>query len=407
MRARRWLWLVLVLALVIRLGYVYVQVNHGLFRVATMAPDSHRYLNLARHLLDQGFFSYDGRQPTAADTPGYPLFLAGLRAVLGPGLIWIYLAQALLSAATVWLVFLLGRRFFSEGAGLAAAGLAAVYPLGFMFVATPLSETLYTFLAVAFLALYARLDRGRGWALAAGLVGGAALMTRPVLAGFVALAGLWALIRPGRRGLVLLMFLGVLLVTVPWLVRNALTFGEFIPLSSRGGFEFYLGNAADSNGGSGGHLAWGRDVKVPADRPPGISDSQWSSLLARRAIAVYQDDPGLFLRRLPAKLWNMWRPTWAEASARNWVVVGGLYLLMVCLALACPLSARCRAGAGLLWGYVAYHVLVHALIYGIVRYRIPVEPVLCVLAGQGAVLAWTRLFPGGGAQGPDKRPARP
>jgi 4-amino-4-deoxy-L-arabinose transferase-like glycosyltransferase len=383
---RRWLWLILILALFIRAGYVSLQINYNLFHVATFAPDSERYMRMAGHILEKGMISYDGRNLTAADTPGFPLFLAGLRALFGPGLLWIYLAQVILSAATVLLVFLIGSELFSARAGLAAAFLAAVYPMLFIFVATPLSEVLYTFLATAFLALYVRVRRGVPWALSAGLIGGAAAMTRPVLAGFVVLLGLLRLVRSGRRSLGVVLLLGFGIVLTPWIIRNAKAFNEFIPLSSRGGFEFYLGNAADSAGGTGGHLIWGSDVKLPPDPPEGVSENAWSAQLAGRAISDLKDNPWLFWQRLPSKIWNMWRPTWGGASLRNFVLVGGFYVLMVCLSLICLFRQGWRSGSGILWGYLGFHVLAHALIYGIVRYRIPVEPALCVLAGQGLIM---------------------
>lgn len=388
MNTRRWLWLILVLALFLRAGYAYVQINQNLFHVATFAPDSERYMRMAGHILEKGMISYDGHNLAAADTPGFPLFLAGLRALFGPDLIWIYLAQVVLSVATVLLVFLIGRELFSARAGLAAAVLAAIYPMLFVFVATPLTEVLYTFLVTAFLALYIKVRKGLPWALATGLVGGAAAMTRPVLAGFICLLGLLMLVRPGRRKLGVVLLIGFGMVLTPWIIRNAIAFNEFIPLSSRGGFEFYLGNAADSTGGTGGHMIWGSDVKLPPEPPEGVSENTWSAQLARRAINDITDNPWLFWQRLPSKIWNMWRPTWGGASLRNLALAGGLYVLMVCLALVCMFRPACRSGSGILWGFLGFHVLVHALIYGIVRYRIPVEPALCVLAGQGLITVW-------------------
>jgi 4-amino-4-deoxy-L-arabinose transferase-like glycosyltransferase len=385
---RRWLWLILVLALFLRAGYAYVQINHNFFHVATFAPDSERYMSMAGHILEEGMISYDGRNLTAADTPGFPFFLAGLRALFGPGLIWIYLAQVILSVTNVLLVYFIGCELFSARAGLAAAVLAAVYPMLFLFVATPLTEVLYTFLVTAFLALYIKVRKGAPWALAAGLLGGAATMTRPVLAGFICLLVFLMLVRPGRRRLGVVLLIGFGMVLTPWIIRNAIAFNEFIPLSSRGGFEFYLGNAADSTGGTGGHLIWGSDVKLPPDPPYEVSENAWSAQLAGRAISDLTDNPWLFWQRLPSKIWNMWRPTWGGASLRNLALVGGLYVLMVCLSLICLLRPACRPGSVILWGFLGFHVLVHALVYGIVRYRIPVEPALCVLAGQGLIMVW-------------------
>ncbi len=392
MNNRRWLWLILLLALVIRVGYVYVQVNHNLFHVATYAPDSVRYINLADNLIKIGMFSYEGRVPTANDTPGFPLFLAGLRLVFGPSLMAIYIAQILLSVATVLMVFLIARAYFSDQAGLWAAGLAAIYPLGFIFVATPLTETLYTFLVAAFLALFSRISRGRNWALAAGIVGGMATITRPVVGGFIGLACLVLALKPKKRGLALLALGGLLLVMAPWVIRNAVVFGEFIPLSTASGYQVYGGNAPDSTGGSEGHMSAGLDFAHPPVQSEEMSDNQWSQKLTVMGLEVYSRDPLLFFQRLPSKIWNMWRPTWGEASLKNLVVIGGVYLLIWILALSCLWSSKCRAP--LLWWFVLYHVAVHAIIFGIVRYRIPIEPALIALAGGGAVCLLNRIRQG-------------
>jgi 4-amino-4-deoxy-L-arabinose transferase-like glycosyltransferase len=389
---RRWLWLILILALFIRVGYVYVQINHNLFHVATFAPDSVRYINLAENIIEQGMYSYEGRVSTANDTPGFPFFLAGLRLVFGPSLAAIYVAQIILSVATVLMVFFLARAYFSDQAGLCAAALAAVYPMGFIFVATPLTETLYTFLVTAFLAVFARISRGVPWALGAGLVGGMAVLTRPIVGGFIGIACLVLALEPKRRRLALMTLCVLLLIMTPWVIRNAHVFGEFIPLSTTSGYQIYAGNAADSTGGSDGHMSAGIDFSHPPVQPQDVSDNQWSKKLTAMGLEGYSQDPWLFFKRLPHKIWNMWRPTWGGASVKNWVVIGGVYLLIWILAFNCLWSRQCRAPV--LWAFVMYHVVVHALIFGIVRYRIPVEPALIAIAGGGAACLWNRLRQG-------------
>ncbi len=385
---------VLLAALAVRLIYVLVQVKWRFFNVTLLAPDSERYLSLARNLLHNGMFSYDGRVPTAADVPGYPLFLAGFLALCGENLILLYLLQALLSWLTVVMVYWMARRLWSERAGLWAMLLAAMYPMGFVYAASPLSDVLYAFLAVALLTLYVCWG-GKPWGgLAAGLAGGAAVMTRPILGCFLAFLALAQLLHRATVKKGLFLALGVLLVASPWVWRNAQAFGRFIPLSSRGGFEFYLGNAPDSSGGSGGNLAWQSDVKVPPGPAAGQSESAWSAQLCALAVQGLRENPGLALARLPGKIWNMWRPTWEGSSWRNWIFLGGTYLVMAVLALYAALSRRTRQGAGLLSAYVLYHVVVHAVIFGIIRYRVPVEPALCALAGAGLAV----LLPGRRAQ---------
>jgi len=386
MKTRHWLWLILLLALVIRAGYVYVQLNHSLFHVVTFAPDSERYMKLAENIIDCGMFSYEGRLPTANDTPGFPLFLVGLRLLFGPSLLAIYIAQIMLSTATVLMAFYIARQYFSDQAGLWAAALTAIYPMGFIFVATPLTETLYTFLVAAFMAVFARISRGMNWALAAGVVGGMATLTRPIVGGFIGLACLILALRPKTRAAGLVVLGVFTLVMAPWIIRNAITFGEFIPLSTTTGYQIFGGHVAGATGGGEGHMRVGVDFTPWPVQPPGVSDNEWSKRLTAMGLEVYKDDPLLFFERLPNKIWNMWRPTWGNASLKNWIAIGGVYIIIWVLALACLLSKKSRAP--MLWGFVLYHIVVHALIFGIVRYRIPMEPVLCALAGQGVIVLW-------------------
>ena len=372
----------MLLALIPRVGLVLVQSGpQPPFLLNARPADGERYLALARHLDQQGVFAYKDGRPTAADMPGYPLFLAGILR-LGGDLLWVGLAQALLSCAGVALVWYLARRRFSPRAGWWAALLAALDPLGLMFVPLPLSETLYSFCAVAFLALLPLAKDGPGRGLAAGLAGGAAALVRPLLGGFALLAGLWLCLRPGRRWQGLMLLAGLAAALSPWMIRNALTMGHFIPLTTRGGFELYMGNAPDSNGGRGGHLVWGRDVTPPPPAPPGQDEVAQDRALTSQTWGALIQDPWRALSRLPAKFGNMWRPTWEGSSWRNWLALGGWYLVAAALALL-GLWRGSRAGSGLLWAYVAYHVAVHLLVFGIIRYRVPVHPALAVLAAWG------------------------
>ena len=50
--------------------------------------------------------------------------------------------------------------------------------------------------------------------------------------------------RPERRRRACALAFGILLVMVPWTVRNAKCFGEFIPLTTNGGINLYIGNNA-------------------------------------------------------------------------------------------------------------------------------------------------------------------
>jgi glycosyltransferase involved in cell wall biosynthesis len=77
---------------------------------------------------------------------GYPYFLAAIRAVFGNDLLWIRLAQSLLSAATVFVAALAARHWLGRKTGLLTGALLAVYTPLILESGIIYTETLYTFL---------------------------------------------------------------------------------------------------------------------------------------------------------------------------------------------------------------------------------------------------------------------
>lgn len=75
--------------------------------------------------------------------PGYPLFLRLIYAIWGlRNYTAVYVVQAILSAATVFLLFLATRAVANERAALFAAGIAAVYPSFIAYALTTMAETI-------------------------------------------------------------------------------------------------------------------------------------------------------------------------------------------------------------------------------------------------------------------------
>ncbi len=74
--------------------------------------------------------------------PGYPLFLRAVYAVAGrENYTAVFVAQALISALTVWLIYLVARRVSGTTTALIAAGISALYPNFIMYTLTTLTET--------------------------------------------------------------------------------------------------------------------------------------------------------------------------------------------------------------------------------------------------------------------------
>ncbi len=241
---------VLLVATVVRLGYLAL-VYRG--PDSLTLPDSQIYEDYAARLLGQcpapgGCAAVDVTQRM----PGYSVFLAAIRLLLGSDPLWPVLAQLLVDAGTcvlvAWLAALLDRRLALSAGLLAAVNLNMITTAGAI-----LTESLFLLAFVAGLIaaiLYFEAPSARR-AVAAGLALGLALMLRSVLLFFlpVLLAALaiaaWRHRIPAARALAQLALaaLAAFLVVSPVAVRNFADHGRFA-LVSQGGRHSLLWVAA-------------------------------------------------------------------------------------------------------------------------------------------------------------------
>jgi hypothetical protein len=123
---------------------------------------------------------------------GYPLLMAGARAVAGrAGMFWIV---PLMGGLAVWLTFVLGRRIGRPPAGLAAAGLVATSPVFLYQLVQPMNDVPTAALWLLALVVASRAAERSGWRapLLAGAAAGAALVVRPNLVPLAAVTALWS-----------------------------------------------------------------------------------------------------------------------------------------------------------------------------------------------------------------------
>src|SRR3954467_12269662 len=96
---------------------------------------------------------------TAHWPPGYPVLLAGVYKLFGADTANALIANAVLGALTVPLVYLIGLRAGGRAVAIVAATVLALFPGQILVADVALSETLYTFELVAFIALVLILPR--------------------------------------------------------------------------------------------------------------------------------------------------------------------------------------------------------------------------------------------------------
>ena len=383
--------LVLLVALALRAGL-------GLWLPADAAfiqalPDQVEYLQLADSVLKgDGFVLVDERYPTpqtllAQRMPGYPLFVAAC----GGSVRAVRIAQALIEASTVLAVFLLARRWLRVRWSLLAAALVALHPFLIYFSNLVLSETLYTaLLAWGMLGLARPGARGRLWWLGmlALLLG---VYIRPSGAGLAIVLGLVSTFLPNRHpfavhsrwplpvGLTTLLLL--LLTLLPWLTRNRLVLEEWVWLTTNNGITLYDGwHIVNTTGGS--------DQSFIARMPQlGLmNEVERDSYLKQKTLETVREWPARTVLLAVKKAGRTWSPIPLSQGDQPLYLLAGLLCCVPLFVLAAAGlfgSEMPRAARALLLAPAAYLTLVHMLSVGSLRYRLPADPALAILAAAG------------------------
>ena len=361
--------------------------------------DGYEYDRLALDLVRGEGYRNEQGQPSAWRAPLYPFFLAAVYKIAGHSYLWVRIFQALLSAATVFFIFLSARVLFGEKAGWCAGVLAAFYPPFFAYdFSSPAiaTETLYTFFLVFFFYALARFLQFRSvWAaLAAGFALGLASLTRPVpLALAVLLPFILGLARMPLRPLLGFTFLSALsfaAILAPWTFRNYKTFHAFVPVSTIGGANFYLTNHPGADG-MGGPLEFYRDVYYPADRAldaMGKNEIEKSRYFYEEAKKTMVENPRESAQLLFRKARLFMDPRIVfEQNGRPIRAISWFYLLALGGTLASWMfcrspgfSSRERQALILLTLLFAYFLAIHIVTASSVRFRLPAEPLLIVMA---------------------------
>src|SRR5438034_5419090 len=146
------------LALLVRIVY-----NLTVARNYVAGYDSQAYEKIAVHMLQEHCFCLDPHSVTAGRAPVWPSVIAIIYALSGPRNFFVRLFLCFIGSGTCALVYLWAKDIFSKRIALVAGIIAALYPGLFIYDGWLYSESLYTFLVVAFTYSLYRLQRIAQW----------------------------------------------------------------------------------------------------------------------------------------------------------------------------------------------------------------------------------------------------
>jgi 4-amino-4-deoxy-L-arabinose transferase-like glycosyltransferase len=302
-----------------------------------------------------------------------------------------------IGALTVALVYLVGLRAFGRKTAIVAAAALAVFPGQILIGDVALSETLYTFELVAFVALAMLLGRNRRALVALGIFAGLAALTRGegLLFPLIVLAMAWT---RGTRKLALrqaAVVAAVMLLTIaPWTIRNAGVAHGFVPVSTNASATLWSGHNPKADGGP----VYQEPAELAALER--LSEAESAAKQRRQAFDYATSHPLRELELIPLKLNALVRGdsllirTWINAAGQrplgtteaavagrlaDIASYGLLALLLVVVAFRGRALWRIPAARAML-AFIATAIPLYGFIYyGNVRYRVPLEPLMLLI----------------------------
>ncbi|UCF06490.1 MAG: glycosyltransferase family 39 protein [bacterium] len=375
--------------------------------------------------------------------PLYPWFLSLIYRFAGVNLTAVRLVQALLGTASTLLIVLITRKLFrSTAASIIAGAVAALYLPLIFYEGILLPVTLIVFLNLLLVQLLEPGDTvpGNGRLLLAGVVLGLSVVAKPIAILLWPFAFLHILLRTGRaRGTesspgetpggherekdrdpqgkgtggrrsmhslrhLLVFSAGVVIAIAPLTIRNAVLTHEFVPLTTGGGINFYIGNNPEATGFYSVPFYKGQPIGgtpeeqqkkmydlASAETGRTLSPREVSNFWLRRGLEYNRDNPGAFVRRTWQKLllfWNNYERANVESLPLHRRITGILQLPLFVFGIIAPFAVvgifLMRSRMRFLWllyGGIISYCLAGLAFYVLARYRLPVVVFLLPFTG--------------------------
>lgn len=352
----------------------------------------------------RGFLESDGT-PTQQRPPVYPAFLAAIYLVFGGGIFWIKIFQAIASSLIIPLVFYIARRSFDEKTAEYTSWALAFYPPLVVYVGIVGSETIFTLMLAASVALYCAARESKSvflWA-SAGLSFAVCSMTRstsiplpPVIFAAEIIAAYFrcrSLSSLKKYALAPAVFLAIYAAAlIPWSVRNYEAFGRFSPMTSGGGGLFWAGTQSAFDGRAAEHT-----MEHYYDEMKGRSFAQQDSFALRLALKTIYSDPAGYARLSAERFFRalfvpVGKNLAAEKSALSAAfiqTVHSVWILAAVCGLILALLSFYRAIPAIL--IFLYFIVINTAMASIPRYRLPAEPFMMMFAVSSALVLFSAV----------------
>ena len=425
-RRQQFAWTALiVLVVVLNAGVVFVvipQMNARLHQMYNQDEYADGYDELATNLAEgRGYRVYPDTALTTMREPGYPILLAGLFLAFGKEFVAVKLTNVLLALAAAWLMTRIAGRVSTSQVLIVGAPLLFLFHPGTLIAESRGGvEILFTFCLMLFLLTVYRAIENNRWSdyAISGVVLGFTVLVKstPMLFPVFLLAYLVLFQKPSsissRCLHIGVMVVAMFLVLSPWIIRNYLLTGKFIPTASVLGVSAHAGQYVNTHLTADG--SWALVDRDGARQRRKVAEElgypfkpvenayyqdfystndevRFSNYLLKGVIAEYRRSPMTFVKCVSANIFNLWfRGKTRNSTILNTVVQLPYLILAIIGAILTLRNKQAKVIAPMVL-LLVYIVSVHVVILAQARYSVPLTPFLSILAGISLIAMQGRL----------------
>jgi short-subunit dehydrogenase len=373
-------------SLFIRFLYLLLNIHH-IYNDILTNPDSSNYTTIAKNLLEGNGFSLVPSHLTALFEPGYPIFISLIYLIFGKNFIFIIILQILLDSISCVLIYFFTKKLINTNVAILSSIIYMIYP-DFIFASCQIiKEPLFLLLQITGLSLIREAEEKRKDILYifAGVICGFATLTIGAFLIFPFLLFFYFLFKKEfKKYLIFILFF--LLSLTPWTIRNYIIFRKFIPIISRTGFLFWMGNNKYSDGG----WTWIKSEKMlyevmSKEFSKDTTEIEMNTLGFKKAFEYLKSLTFKeFLILEIKKLFHLF-------DFRYYVIMYW-YVILFPFAILGILINFLNNKNSLLYYIILTPIIIALIFYGDIRYRMPLLPYLNIFSAVGINFLFEKFF---------------
>lgn len=393
-----------ILAFVTRLYSLFLLGRH-------ISPEVWEYDAIALNIIQQKGYSFNYLNTVYHSYvyPVYPFLTALSHLITGRNYFILEICHIILSAATCYFVYLIGKLIFNQKVGLLSSFLVAMHP-GLVVYSTKLHElTLVVFLITFIFWLITSLDYRKVYNnIFISTLIGIGVLTRPTFIFFLPVYFLYIWLDSKRFKYALKAILAAtlfsILIILPWTIRNYQIHKRWIFITTNSAEHFWRGNNPAASGSALTEDGHSIIEKAPAEFKEKIykmTEIEQYDFFYKEAYKFIRSNPIFFIKMVLKKFFYfcwfspqaglMYPGLWKIIYRAYYCILFFTFIFGLCSSLFKKRLGINRAAVASMFIFLFLTLLLHALYYVEIRHRWAIEPFMLIFSAFGLTGLWRKI----------------